>query len=71
MLKNMGKIDRVIRGVIGIVILILGVVLKSWWGLIGVLPLATAFIAWCPAYLPFGISTSKRKAEAQPPQQQA
>jgi len=27
------------------------------WAWIGVAPLATAFIGWCPAYLPFGIST--------------
>jgi hypothetical protein len=27
------------------------------WGYIGVVPLATGLIGWCPAYLPFGIKT--------------
>ena len=31
------------------------------WGWIGVIPLLTAIIGWCPAYLPFGISTCSTK----------
>ena len=30
-----------------------------WLGLIGLVPLATAIFAWCPAYAPFGIKTCK------------
>jgi hypothetical protein len=31
------------------------------WGWIGVVPLATGLSGWCPAYLPFGLSTCKMK----------
>ncbi|MDK2776737.1 MAG: DUF2892 domain-containing protein [Pseudomonadota bacterium] len=57
---NVGKTDRVIRLVLGIVIIALGLGYQSWWGLIGVVPLLTAALGWCPAYLPFGISTCKK-----------
>lgn len=59
MKKNMGSIDRTIRIIVGLVIIALGINFQSWWGLIGLVPLLTAFIGWCPAYLPFGISTCK------------
>ena len=59
MQKNVGQTDRIIRIVVGVVILLLGVVFKNWWGIIGVIPLATGILRWCPAYLPFGISTCK------------
>ena len=62
MKKNMGTADRVIRGIIGIAVLAAGYYFKSWFGLIGLIPLGTAVFAWCPGYLPFGISTSRTKA---------
>ena len=55
---NVGTTDRIIRLIIGACIIGAGVYFQSWWGAIGVIPLATATIGWCPAYLPFGISTS-------------
>ncbi len=62
MTKNVGGIDRIIRIVIGVA-LIAGVFLwpsvLNPWGWIGVVPLATALIGWCPAYLPFGFKTCK------------
>jgi len=57
---NVGKADRIIRVIVGAGIIAIGVYLKSWWGAIGVIPLITAAIGWCPAYLPFGISSCKR-----------
>lgn len=60
--KNVGDIDRIVRILAGIVILSLFFVLGEnyrWWALIGVVPLLTGFIGWCPAYLPFGIRTCK------------
>ena len=57
--KNIGSADRTLRIIVGIVILLVGFVFKSWWGIIGVVPLVTASLGWCPAYLPFGISTCK------------
>jgi len=61
--KNVGSIDKNIRIVLGIVILGLGYYFKSWFGIIGVVPLVTAFIGWCPAYFPFKFSTVKKKSE--------
>ena len=60
---NMGKTDRIIRVVLGLAIIGIGVYLKSWWGAIGIIPLVTSGLGWCPAYLPFGISTVGKKPE--------
>ena len=60
MLKNVGSADRNIRIGLGIAIIIVGVVLQSWWGLIGLLPLLTAWISFCPLYSVLGMSTSKK-----------
>ena len=60
--KNVGGIDRVLRVIVGLGLLSLIFVLEGssrWWGLIGFVPLATAALGWCPAYLPFGIKTCK------------
>jgi hypothetical protein len=56
---NMGSADRIIRGIIGVGILALGVVFKSWWGLIGLLPLGTALVGNCGLYSALGIHTNK------------
>jgi hypothetical protein len=60
---NMGRGDRIIRGIIGIVILAAGYLYGSWWGLIGLIFLGTALVSWCPAYVPFGINTGSKKEE--------
>jgi predicted RND superfamily exporter protein len=61
MKKNVGSIDRIFRIVLAIIVFALGIIFQSWWGLLGLIPLFTAFFSWCPAYLPFGISTCKVK----------
>lgn len=61
MKKNMGKADSWIRIILGLLIIAAGIYFKSWWGLIGIIPLATALISTCPLYLPFGISTRRTK----------
>jgi len=58
---NMGKVDRIVRIIIGLVILAIGIAFRSWWGVVGIFLLLTAVIRWCPAYLPFGISTCENK----------
>jgi hypothetical protein len=60
MLKNVGSADRNIRIVLGIAIIIVGVVLQSWWGLIGLVPLLTAGLSFCPLYSLLGTSTCKK-----------
>ena len=57
---NVGPIDRLIRIIAGLIIAILGVVFDTWWGLAGLIPLATGLFKWCPLYVPFKISTSKK-----------
>lgn len=64
MTKNMGTVDRVIRAIVGLALLSLLALLEGnqrYWGLIGLVPLGTALIGWCPAYAPFGLSTCRRK----------
>ena len=59
MKANVGSLDQYIRYVIGMGLLILGVVYQSVWGLIGILPIMTALMSWCPPMALFGISTNK------------
>ena len=54
---NVGTTDRIIRVLVGLIVIVLGLVFHSWWGAIGVVLLATAALGWCPLYLPFGLST--------------
>lgn len=55
---NLGSIDRVIRILLGLAIISLAFVgPKTPWGYLGLVPLLTAFVGFCPAYLPFGIRT--------------
>ncbi len=62
MKRNVGSVDRALRVVAGLVLLSLTVIgPKTMWGLIGIVPLLTALVGWCPAYTPFGISTCKTR----------
>ena len=61
MKQNVGSIDRIIRLIVGIVIIVVGVILNSWWGLIGVLIFLTGLVGWCGLYRIFRISTCKIK----------
>jgi len=57
MTKNMGGIDRGIRIIVGAIVLWAGLGGGHWWGWIGIVPLLTALVGWCPGYVPFQIST--------------
>lgn len=59
--KNVGKIDKALRVIIGIAIIVLGVMNQSWLGLIGLVPLLTAALGWCPLYCPLKISTCSKE----------
>jgi hypothetical protein len=61
MKQNVGGIDRTLRVVVGLGLIGWGAATQNWWGAIGLVPLFTAAIGWCPAYLPFGLSTCKTK----------
>lgn len=59
MKQNLGTIDRVVRTILGISILAAGYFLHSYWGMIGLVPLLTAVVGFCPAYCPLRITTCK------------
>jgi hypothetical protein len=61
MKQNIHNVERVIRVVLGLIIFSLVFVgPKSLWGLIGILPIMTGLIGWCPPYQLLGISTCKK-----------
>ena len=62
MTVNEGPVDRIIRVVAGVVLLsIVFVGPQTPWGWIGVVPLITGLIGWCPAYSLFGVNTCRVK----------
>jgi len=62
--KNVGSTDRTIRIIIGILLIIAGVARFNWFlVIIGLLPLITGLINYCPLYSLLGISTCKVKTE--------
>jgi hypothetical protein len=61
MVPNVGGIDRVARIAGGLVLLSLVFIgPQTPWGWIGIVPLSTGLAGWCPAYVPFGISSCPR-----------
>jgi hypothetical protein len=61
MKQNIHNVERVIRVVLGLIIFSLVFVgPKSLWGLIGIMPIVTGLIGWCPPYQLLGISTCKK-----------
>jgi len=54
MFKNVGGVDRAVRIVVGLGILSLAFVgPQTPWGYLGLVPLVTGLIGWCPAYMPW------------------
>lgn len=67
MKKNMGQIDKIIRGIIAAIIAILyftnviSGTLALILGAFAILFLITSFVSFCPLYTPFGINTRENK----------
>lgn len=64
MKTNVGGIDKVLRIVAGLALLSLIFILEGnarWWGLIGIVPLLTGTLGWCPAYTLIGLNTCPAK----------
>jgi uncharacterized membrane protein YfcA len=60
--KNTGNVDRILRIIIGVTLIaatLTGAI--GVWGWIGVVPLVTALIGWCPAYAILGFKTCPMK----------
>ncbi|OQX30277.1 MAG: hypothetical protein B0D96_00545 [Candidatus Sedimenticola endophacoides] len=64
MQTNIGTLDRLLRTLVGLGVVGWGVTTGSLWGMLGLVPLLTAAVGWCPAYLPLGINTCKHKPSA-------
>ncbi len=59
---NVGSWDRVLRVVVGLVLIGLAATgTVGWWGWLGVVPLATGLFGFCPAYTLLGIKTCPMK----------
>ena len=65
MVQNIGKLDRTIRFIVGAAVLSLVFIgPKTMWGLLGLIPLGTALVGWCPPYAMLGISTCGTKSSS-------
>ncbi|MDP3519544.1 MAG: DUF2892 domain-containing protein [Hydrogenophaga sp.] len=65
MTKNVGGIDRTLRIVAGLALIAAAATgTVGLWGYIGLVPLATGLMGWCPPYAMFGFNTcSMKKAD--------
>lgn len=62
MKKNIGSVERAVRIIVGAAVLTLVFVgPQSAWGYLGIVPLATGLLGWCPLYALFGFSTCKQR----------
>jgi len=60
--RNVGDIDKWLRIIAGLLILGLGAFGPvGWWGLLGIVPLATGVMGSCPAYSLMGVNTCQRR----------
>lgn len=62
-LRNIGKVDRILRVVVGAAL----ISLVFWgprtnWGWVGLIPLVTGFVSFCPLYRLMGVSTCQRRS---------
>lgn len=58
---NVGQTEQIARIMIGIFIVLIGINSKSWWGLIGIAPIITGTIRYCPVSDVLGVSTCDDK----------
>jgi len=62
--KNVGGVDRILRVAVGLLLIALAATgTVGAWGYVGIVPIVTAAIGWCPAYLPFGFTSCKTRSE--------
>ncbi|TDE39600.1 YgaP family membrane protein [Antarcticimicrobium sediminis] len=62
MLHNEGTLDRALRIIVGLILLsLIFIGPKTMWGLVGLIPLATGLLGWCPLYQILGLKTCPMK----------
>lgn len=65
-MKNEGKVDRILRVIVGLAVLSLCVIgPQTMWGLVGLVPLLTGLLGFCPLYKILGLSTCPLKKSSQ------
>lgn len=58
---NIGQLDRILRISIGALLIVLALLGKiGWWGWLGLIPLATGIVRFCPLYPLIGLNTCTR-----------
>ncbi len=63
MKTNVGGIDKILRILAGIALVAWALMGGPVWAWIGVVPLATGLLGWCPAYTLFGMNTCPLKKQ--------
>lgn len=64
MKTNEGGLDRMLRIVAGLALLgLMAAGTIGWWGWLGIVPLATGLIGWCPVYTLLGLNTCPMKSK--------
>ena len=58
---NVGGIDRTLRIIVGLALIVWALTSGPIWAWIGIVPVATGIIGFCPLYPIFGISTCGKK----------
>ncbi|MBR7801129.1 YgaP family membrane protein [Undibacterium fentianense] len=62
MKMNVGSIDRLVRIIAGVSLIAAAATgYIGVWGYIGIVPILTGTFRFCPAYMPFGISTCRKE----------
>lgn len=62
MTQNVGGVDRILRILAGLLLLGLAATgTVGWWGWLGLVPLATGLLGWCPPYQLLGFNTCSLK----------
>jgi hypothetical protein len=63
MKPNMGKVDRSIRAVLGLLLVASGLYYDMWFWAVGVVFLLTAAFRWCPLYRLLGVNTCEVRSK--------
>ena len=74
MQTNIGKMDAGLRYILGFILLAILLLMEGpwrWVGLLGIIPIATAVVNFCPVWKLFGINTSKEKHAGEEPRSRA
>lgn len=62
MKTNVGGIDRILRITLGLALILAAATnTVGWWGWLGVVPLLTGLVGWCPPYALLGLNTCRMR----------